>query len=207
MRPYARFAAACLLGALGLMPQRSGRRRRTHHPDQSGRDAGRERTRRRVRARERAQGDRHPGGGRRAGAENQRRPGRPRHRKSGTIEELVKNGKVVAEHGHAVRARRSRPFGARWRAEARHQHGGSLQGDVARGEVDRLFARLQRHEYRGGDCAARAHRAVEGQDDFHQRRSRHRLSGARRFRDRHSADQHHGRRARNGLCRAAAGRL
>ena len=29
-------------------------------------------------------------------------------------------------------------------------------------------------------------------------------SGARRLRDRHSADQHHGRRPRNGLCRAAA---
>ena len=36
-------------------------------------------------------------------------------------------------------------FGAGWRAETRHQHRGSLQGDVARGEVDRLFARLQRH--------------------------------------------------------------
>ena len=30
------------------------------------------------------------------------------------------------------------------------------------------------------------------------------LSGARRLRDRHSADQHHGRRAWNRLCRAAA---
>src|SRR5262249_42724976 len=91
------------------------------------------------------------------------------------------------------------------RAQTRHQHGRSLQGDVARGQIDRLFARLQRHKYRRGDRATRPHRSVEEQDDFHHRRSRHRLSGARRLRDRHSADQHHGRRAWNGLCRTIAG--
>ena len=77
---------------------------------------------------------------------------------------LVKKGQGRGRHGDAVRARRSRPFGARRRAETRHQHGRSLQGDIARGEVDRLFARLQRPECRGGDRAARPHRAVEAKD-------------------------------------------
>jgi len=101
----------------------------------------------------------------------------------GPMDELVKQGKIV---GSTVT-----PFG--------------LQGGAAESEVDRLFARLQRHEYREGDRRARTYRAIEGEDQLHRRqRPRHRLSQAWRIRDRHSADQHHGGHPGNRSRRAAA---
>ena len=122
----------------------------------------------------------------------------------GTMDDLVKKGKVVASTvtpfvlaglGLSVRAGAPKP-------DIRYCR--SLQGHFARGEVNRLLGWLQRDECRRGNCATRPHGAVEGQDNFHYRRSRHRLSGARRLRDRHSADQHHGRRPWSSVCGATA---
>src|SRR5262249_47487386 len=120
------------------------------------------------------------------------------------IEELIRTGKVVAGTatpfvlaglGLSVRAGAPKPDISTVAA---------YKARIAGREVGRLFARLQRHARGGRDRAARPYRSVEAQDGAHRRRAGRRLSGERRLRNRHSADQHHGGSAGNGVCRCAA---
>ena len=121
------------------------------------------------------------------------------------MDALVKKGKIVAGTVTPFVLAESRRLGAGRRAEARHQHRGGLQGGAACRQVDRLFLWLQRHPCCGRDRASLGSpRQLKAKTVRTGGGPVVAISGERRLRDRHPADQHHGGRAGDRLCRATA---
>ena len=122
------------------------------------------------------------------------------------MERACQEGHGRRRHRDAVHARRSRRVGARRRAEARHQHGRGLHKTLLAAKSIGYSRGCSGEHAAEGIAQLGLTEQLKPKVTAHRRRHGpgHVLPGARRLRDRHPADQHHGRRARHRLCRAGA---
>ena len=97
------------------------------------------------------------------------------------MEALVKAGHIVARHQHAVRHGGARRVRAGRRGAPGCEHARGVQGGDAGGEIDRLFARLQRSACRRHHAEDRDRRSDQGQGQAHRRRPGRRIPGQGRL--------------------------